>query len=444
MEVADAAVEEDHFGVGVGGAVVEEGAAVVGGGVGGAFEGAFDEDVAVGGLEVADPGEGAAAIAEGGAVGEEAAAAEDGVAAAVDRAVFHIDASIGLERVAVADDVDPVQGDAVAAQEQSLGLAHEVGGEGDVLQDEVVAMVEGHRRPPLREGARPLVGLDGQRVRVEDLVVRIMHAGDVGARADDGDMCLVPHVDDFLVVAGHHLDDYVFLGEVRNQVQGALQRAKVPGARGVDDEGVREGRRFRGGGEGPSAGEGAAFPRALGRREHALIDRHPIFVPILEHVVVRVDHRGSAAHEHGMEMERVRESADDGELVLRRCGLGRSRRGAGHGVPVRRHETAAVVVRDLGIVDVRRVRPALRRPRRHGQVEAVHALAARHVPDPDPSLIAHRRHLAESERQMRVHIDPYRPVRRAQGNLLCRCARRKTRHRCHHYESQDPFHHREN
>ena len=413
MEVADAAVEEDHFGVGVGGAVVEEGAAVVGGGVGGAFEGAFDEDVAVGGLEVADPGEGAAAVAEGGAVREEAAAAEDGVAASVDGAALHVNGPIGLERVAVADDMDAVQGDAVAAQEQSLGLAHEVGGEGDVLQNEVVAVVEGHRRPPLREGSRPLVGLDRQRVRVEDLVVGIMHAGDVGARADNGDMGLVPHIDDLLVVTGHHLDDDGLRREVRNQVQGALQRAKVPGARGVDDEGVREGRRFVCGGEGPSTGEGAALPRALGRREHALIDRHPIFVPILQHVVVRVDHRGSAAHEHGMEMERVRESADDGELVLWRRGLDRSRRGAGHGVPVRRHETAAVVVRDLGIVDVRRVRPALRRPRRHGQVETVHALTARHVPDPDPALVAHRRHILECDREVRVHIDPNRPVRRA-------------------------------
>ena len=293
-------------------------------------------------------------------------------------------------------------------------------------------MVEGDRRPPLREGAGALVGLDGQRVRVEDLVVGIMHAGDLRARTDDGDIRLVPHVHDLLVVAGHHLDDDGLLGEVRNQVQGTLQRAKVSGARGVDDEGVRKRRRFGGGGEGPSAGEGAALPRALGCREHALIDRHPILMPILEHVVVRVDYRGSAAHEHGMEMERVRESADDGELVLRRRGLGRSRRGAGHGVPVRRHETAAVVVRDLGIVDVRRVRPALRRPRRHRQVEAVHAFAARHVPDPDPSARAHRRHLAESERQMRVHIDPYRPVRRAQGNSLCRRARRRA-YRCNRY-----------
>ena len=433
MEVADAAVEEDHFGVGVGGAVVEEGAAVVGGDVGGAFEGAFDEDVAVGGLEVADPGEGAAAVAEGGAVGVEAAAAEDGVAAAVDGAAFQVDGSIGLERVAVADDVDTVQGDAVTAHEQSLGLAHEVGREGDVAQDQVVAVVEGHGRPPLGEGAGALVGLDGQRVRVEHLIVRIMHAGDVGARADDGDMGLVPHVHDFLVIAGHHLDDDGLRREVRNQVQGALQRAKVPGARGVDDEGVRERWRLGGGGEGPSVGEGAAFPRSLRRREHALIDRHPIFMPILEYVVVRVNHRGSAAHEHGMEMERVRETADDGQLVLRRRGLGRPRRGAGHGIPVRRHETAAVVVRNLGIVDVRRIRPALRRPRRHGQVEAVHALAAPHVPDPDPPARAHRRHLRERERQVRVHIDPFRPIRRAQrdicggraGDSACRHGREK-------------------
>ena len=73
-----------------------------------------------------------------------------GLAAAVDRAVLHIDGSIGLERVAVADDVDAVQGDAVAAQEQSLGLAHEVGREGYVAQDQVIAVVEGDGRPPLR------------------------------------------------------------------------------------------------------------------------------------------------------------------------------------------------------------------------------------------------------------------------------------------------------
>ena len=87
----------------------------------------------MGGLEIADPGERAAAVAEGAAVREEAAAAEDGIAASVDGAAFEVHGPIGLERVAVADDVDAVQGDAVAAEEEPFGLAHEVGGEGDIL-----------------------------------------------------------------------------------------------------------------------------------------------------------------------------------------------------------------------------------------------------------------------------------------------------------------------
>ena len=404
--------------------MVEDGAAVIGRDVGGAFEGAFDEDIAMGGLEVADPGERAAAVAEGAAVREEAAAAEDGIAASVDGAAFEVHGSIGLERVAVADDVDAVQGDAVAAEEEPFGLAHEVGGEGDILQNQVVAMVEGDGRPPLREGPGPLVGLDRQRVRVEHLVIGIMHAGDVRARADDGDMGLVPHVHDFFVVAGHYLDNDGTprrvarrarrRPEVRNRVQRPLQRAKVPGARGVHDERVRQRRRFRIDGEGPS-------PRS--RREDSLVDLDPIGMPILQHIVVRIDHRGGAAHEHRMEMECVREPADDGELVLRRRGLGRPRRGAGHGIPVRRHETPAVVVRDLGIVDIRCIRPALRRPRWHGQVETVHARAALDVPDPEPSARAHGRFLREGERQVRVHMDPFRAVRREQCNLLRRCAR---------------------
>ena len=266
-------------------------------------------------------------------------------------------------------------------------------------------MVEGHGRPPLREGPGPLVGLDCQRVRIEDFVVGIMHAGDVRARAEDGDVRLVPHIHDLLVVAGHHFDDDGGGGEVRDQVQGALQRAEVPGTRGIDDKGILQGRRLGGGGEGP-------FFRF--DREDAFLDLDPVPMPIFQHVVVRVDYRGGASHEHRMEMERVRESADDGELVLGRRGFGRSRRGAGHGVPVRRHLGPAVVVRNPGIVDVRRIRPALRRSRRHGQVQAVHARAAPDVIDPDPSLIAHDGRLREREREMRVHIDPFGPVRREQ------------------------------
>ena len=230
MEVADTAVEEDHFGVGIGGTVIEDGAAVVGGDVGGAFERAFHEYVAMGGLEVADPGKRAAAIAECASVGEEAAAAEDGVAAAVDLAPLQIDGPIGLERVAVTDDMDPVQGDAVAAEEESFGLAHEVGGEGDVFQDEVITVVESDGRTPLREGAGPLVGLDRHRMRVEHFIVCIMDAGDVGTGAEDGHMGLVAHVHDFLVVAGHHFDDDGSRRKVRNQVQGTLQRTEVPGS----------------------------------------------------------------------------------------------------------------------------------------------------------------------------------------------------------------------
>ena len=232
-----------------------------------------------------------------------------------------------------------------------------------------------------------------------------MHAGDVRARADDGDVRLVPHIHDLLVVAGHHFDDDGGGGEVRNQVQGALQRAKVPGARGIDNEGIPQGRRLGSCGEGP-------FFRLDG--EDAFLDLDPVPMPIFQHVVVRVDHRGGASHEHRMEMERVRESADDGELVLGRRGFGRSRRGAGHGVPVRRHLGPAVVVRDLGIVNVRRIRPALRRPRRHGQVQAVHAFSVSHIIDPDPALSAHGRRFTEREDQMRVHIDPFGPVRREQ------------------------------
>ena len=36
------------------------------------------------------------------------------------------------------------------------------------------------------------------------------------------------------------------------------------------------------------------------------------------------------------------------------------------------------------------------------------------VIDPDPSMIAHDGRLREREREMRVHIDPFGPVRREQ------------------------------
>ena len=144
-----------------------------------------------------------------------------------------------------------------------------------------------------------------------------------------------------------------------------------------------------------------------------------------------------------MEMERIRESADDGELVIRRCGLGRPGRRSRYGVPVCRHETAAVVIRDLGVVDVRRIRPALRRPCRYGQVQTVHACTVAHVIDPDPSGGADCRYLAESERQVRVYIDAFRPVSRAKYNLLCRRACRKACQGGHHDGNPNTFHHRE-
>ena len=125
---------------------------------------------------------------------------------------------------------------------------------------------------------------------------------------------------------------------------------------------------------------------------------------------MRVDDGGVPPDQHRMEVEPVREAADDGELVVVRRGLGRPGGCSGKGVPVRRNDAARIVVGNFRIVDVGSVGTALRRARRHRQVQTVHTLARSLVVDPDPSLLPNGGHLVESELEMGVHIDGLGPI----------------------------------
>ena len=403
VEVTRGAVDHHELGVGVRSPVVGVGPPVVGREFLRALEMALHEHVAVGGLDVAHPGERTAVVEELAVVGEEAAAAEDRVAVADQLAVLHVDGAVGLQGVAGADDPHAVHRDPLAVQEQTLGLAVEVGGDADVLEDDVIAVVQRERGAAGREGARPLVGLDQQRVRVEDLVVGVVDLGGVHAGALDHDVGLVAGVDDLLVVARGDGDPGGVLAEVGHGVERALDRVEVAAAVGGHAQVARVGGAFRLGGELPGA-----FLHALefAAHEHAGIDGYIVGVAVLEQVVVGIDRGHVVMDDHRVEAESVRESADDRQLHVARRGLGPAGRRARDGVLVGGDEVAAVVVGRLDVVALGSVGAALGQAGGQAHVEAVHAFAAAGVEDADEAALSQRRRFGEGEHEVGVGIDP--------------------------------------
>ena len=119
------------------------------------------------------------------AIEERRAAAEDRVAVADDEAVGDVDGTIHLQRVTRTDDGDVAQDVPVAHQQQSLGLTARRGLDRQVDEMNVRGVVAHERRAARRERARPLVGADVRRMRIEDLVVGIEDDDLVAVFAND-------------------------------------------------------------------------------------------------------------------------------------------------------------------------------------------------------------------------------------------------------------------
>ena len=267
---------------------------------------------------------------------------------------------------------------------------------------EPIAVVQREGGPAGREGARPLVGLEQQRVRVEDFVVGVVDLGLVHPGAADHHVGLVAGVDDLLIVARGHADPGGVLAEVRDGVQRALDRVEVAAAVGGHGQVARVGGPGALGGELPGA-----FLHALElpAHEHARVDGHVIFVAVLKQVVVGVDGGHVVVDDHRMEAEAVREAADDGQLHVARGRLRTARGRARQRVLVGGHEVAAVVVRGLDVVALGPVGAAPGQSGGQAQVEAVHAFAALGVEDADESGLAEGGRFREGEHQVRVGID---------------------------------------
>ena len=393
IEITCPAIDYDHFRIGVGRPVVEDAAPVIGRKRRDAFKGAFHEDIAVGGFEIAHPGEGSAPVPECTAVGKQASTAQDGIPASVHFASLQVNGTVGLQGIAVADDMHPIQGDAFPVQEQTFGLTCQIGGEGDVAQHDVRTVVEGHCRPPLRECSGPLVGLDRQGMGVENLVVGIMHPRHIGAGTEDDDIRLVADIDDLLVIAGKDPDDDLVGREIRNGIQGTLKRGKIAVSGSVDDKRIPQGRGFGGRREGPVPD---APERAGGDGQDAVIQGDPVLPPRLQHIVMRIDHGGVSPDQDRVEMERVRKAPDDRQLVIGRRGFRRAGRRSGNGIPVGRDGIPGIVVGNFRVVDVRCIGAAFRRSRRNGHVQTVHAFPGPGIEDPDPAGRSDGRYLVES------------------------------------------------
>ena len=332
----------------------------------------------MGRLEVPNPCEGAAPVPESATIGKQAAPAEDGVSSAVHGASFHIDGPIGLQRVSVADNMDTLQGDAFPVDKQALGLAPEVRREGDVPQDKVRAMVEGHGRPPLREGPGPLVRLHGHRMRIEDLVVGIMHPGHIGTGTKNRDVGLIADIDNLLIVAGQDPDDDWIGRPIRDEIQCPLKRREVSLPGSIDRNRVLQGRNLTRGRESPFR---YAFESA---GKDLFVNGYPIRPPVLQHIVMRINHGRIAADQDRMEVKCIREAADNRQLVIRRRRFGHTGRGAGHGVSIGGNEVPVVIVRNFRIINIRSIGTALRRPGRHRHIQAIHTFSRPCVVYPNP------------------------------------------------------------
>lgn len=350
-DVFEGAVYQHGFGIGISvGLLVERRAGEDGARVR-TDEVAVDEDVAVVGLGVAYPHEGAGALQRT-LLEEGGAAAQHHVAAAVDNAAFEIDRAVDLQGVARPHNPHVAQVIACPHEQEPFGLTLQVGLYGHVLKPHVVAVVGGKGGAARGEGARPFVGLHIEGVGVEGLVVGIVYEHAVAAFAPQVHVLFVAEIDQLLIVAVG--DEYFpFLGtEIGYEIHGSLHGAEVTAAVGAHREEPSAG--FGGmatGREPPRLRIVDAGKFARGEVEHLFVDGDVVAFAVFEQVVVRVDGGPIAVDDDGVEAESVGEAADDGQLV-RPCRVanGRARWGSGAGIgigdafPVR-----VIIIRNRGV-----------------------------------------------------------------------------------------------
>ena len=194
-----------------------------------AYERAIHKHIAVVFFCVANPHQCETAF-EGAVVEERWSSSQNGVGISIDFAVHPIGAAIHLQGVATSHDPHVLGIVLATIQQQTLCLSFAVGLEGDVFQNQVVAVVQTRCCSPRREGAFQFVGLDVGWVGVEHLVVGIVYEHSISALTHNRDIAFVSCIDDFFVFSILHEDGPSFgfaLRKVGHVIQCSLQGAEI-------------------------------------------------------------------------------------------------------------------------------------------------------------------------------------------------------------------------
>ena len=289
-------------------------------------------------------------------------AAENVVAVAFYRAVFKVNRSVALQGVAGAFDGYITDDNPLAGQKQAFGLAPRGGPDGHVDQVDIAAVIDHKRRTAGGKCAGPLIGCDIGRMRVEDFVIGIMHHDFVAIFAEECYVCLVAKVDDLLVIAVFDEDCRALRSIIGDEINRSLHGIEIACSVAADDQPLRTGGRRRlFGRKGPAGFTADSGKAAAGDGQDIRIDLHVIGFVVFEEIVVRIDGRCIAVNDDGVKMKRVREAADNRQLIIVRRGQCRPGRCAGFGVGV--CETAGnVLIGNLCVGNLRLV--GFRRPRR--------------------------------------------------------------------------------
>ena len=400
---------------------------------------AVNEHVAVVLLRVPNPHEGPTA-GDGAMVEERWTASQDGIASTVYPTVHPVAAAIGLQGIAVANDVDVLKEIALPVHQQSLSLPLAVSLQRQVTEREVAAIVGSKGGTTRREGSPHLVGLDVGGVGIKHLVVRIVNQYPLATLALDGDKPLVAEIHQFLVVAVLHHDAIAVLSRgnrVGDKVQCALNGREVAFAVGRDcqQSQVAVGCLFL------RAERPALFPLdAVEALDHTLVDGDVIVVAILQHVMMQIDGQLPAVGDDGVEMEAIGEAADDVELIAARVPRIHARGCASLGVAV--GDVLRLISIRYGRILCRRIiRLTLCRPRRNTHVQAVDQLACLLVIDRDKAPLSDRGVITHRHRQVSVNIHIRRTVLREQSGNRVLCLAKAYRVGQYAQRHQPFFHH---
>ena len=134
---------------------------------------AVHKDIAVVFLRIAYPHE-CATARDGAMVEERRSPSQYSVAASIDAAVVPITTAIGLQCIAVSDDVYVLKEEPLSVVKKSLCLTFAVGLDCQITHDQVAAVVGSEGGTPRGECALHLIGLDVCGMRIEHLVVGVV------------------------------------------------------------------------------------------------------------------------------------------------------------------------------------------------------------------------------------------------------------------------------